>query len=1037
MSRMPVFGPGPGQYQSQTTFNPALQPTIQVEQQQSLFAQIAGMVPAVAESAANVINVQTKAKEQDFIEREAIAKNQAVQGGDLGLLESFYRNELNKEGFIPRSIKVQATEGATTVVQMQQKLASEYQQQEQKRLEEFDKQQKALEKQNITIGVERNITSAKVESNYATSLKNLYDMLSTYRGTEHEPTILKAIQEVNSANNVYANSIVVEENRRKTEASKIATNIYGVIKDKVNSDPSLRNSIISGQIDLNDFAKELSTRLYGDIDVSNWKNGLPTNDPYLRNALLTSRGEFLEVFYSEQNGRIQEETIKKDLILLKDVSLNITATDGVKTFMEVFNALNSKAESAYTPEQKIAWQARVQSTFVDALQDISNRVVSGQLDPLVAWKTQAQLVQELTKFSPLPGSYSENLNKIDYALKNRLINNLKTSLETSYPGINSDQAMAEVIPNSIENGKPVYGKDPLTVGESFLIESMKTTGMWSDDEINRALVQGSIRYLYSNDPIKNRLVDAVVDTYDTYILPKVPKDIDGNYRSPTKIAKDIAAGNRVTTDDLNKINLPSQWINDGVVLKAEEIGIPFGWDADYVKRLASEDNPGLVNDQIKLFGYLANNDNAWLNGQDVNSNLMNHAIDNIKSSSNLRRLQGFVQLSVYGGLANTSIRDAVNGVTDVKRSLDSDTVAIIANMKSALVQNKDGDFSLKIPDGMTFETWINDIKTMTPDVTLTDKQLSEMNTVLGIPDNTVMSPKIQQFIFGLYTRELSRKTSDIKAVVTEHLNANGLVLDTNRYGATELMSNNNGTYIPEQEREGHMARWFHTYIPEPFRARYAEALGVPGIQYEYFDELLAAKLGVTLGDLYNGRNQFALEYSNTMQNIVMKDDNGNIIKDADGTNPVHSFALGGHLIFYNEETKKWNGIYIKDPITGAEVPMRMSPKHTLRFSIMGAPETAEFFLPPEEQTKDTFGFVRTYPETWFPRLARAPVNQFMSGIEGVRTAAGMGRRVINFVAKDIIPPNLGATVDRRFIKVQETTDRFTTRYSVPPMYERE
>lgn len=121
MSRMPTFGPGPGQYQSQTTFNPVMQPTIEVARKQSLFAQIAGLMPAIAETAGKVIDYDTKLKEQQYLQEEAIVENLAVQSGNPRLLENFYADQLSKTGRIPPSIRRAALTGQAQAIEKVEK----------------------------------------------------------------------------------------------------------------------------------------------------------------------------------------------------------------------------------------------------------------------------------------------------------------------------------------------------------------------------------------------------------------------------------------------------------------------------------------------------------------------------------------------------------------------------------------------------------------------------------------------------------------------------------------------------------------------------------------------------------------------------------------------------------------------------------------------------------------------------------------------------------------------------------------------------
>ena len=109
MSRIQPFGPGPGQYMAQTTFNPTLQPTPVVEQKQNLFGQLLGMVPAAAQVATQAINLSTDIKKQQYAQREAQAKLAATEANDINVLENFYEQESQAGGWVPTAVRTDAT----------------------------------------------------------------------------------------------------------------------------------------------------------------------------------------------------------------------------------------------------------------------------------------------------------------------------------------------------------------------------------------------------------------------------------------------------------------------------------------------------------------------------------------------------------------------------------------------------------------------------------------------------------------------------------------------------------------------------------------------------------------------------------------------------------------------------------------------------------------------------------------------------------------------------------------------------------------
>jgi hypothetical protein len=1022
---MPTFGPGPGQYQSQTTFNPALQPTVQVEQQQSLFAQIAGLVPVAAEAAAGVINYGTKLKEQQYAEEEAIAENLSIQTNNPRILENFYEDQLRKTGRIPPSIRKAALAGQSQVIQKiekedAQKYSIELAQgllaaKSAKNPEEYIAAKTEMQSdiargelspsllmQQISIGAKDNLfdldaarrtadektktelttriqqaqkDELKFHTEYAATLAMTGNSVRAFQiledltkrfginsdgsaNLEYLAAIEQARQNVITQTNAYKTRVTTEEQSKVTQANSMSNELTSVIKKMFDSDPRmLKDFEIQGMPYLRELYSTIGDRIPGMQGLQYDENALPVNDPYLSTAFATDQALLATELISRVNVANKKEFEDQLWNNVSKASAN-AHKDPISAVNVVTNALDYF--SKLTPAEQAKAQSKlddiVSNTFVNAAQ----LVATNQLKPQDALRLYYTLSSNLEGKVQFGASVGESKRVVVVALKKQLGDTITAealnanpdfdpvvTLTTTLP-VEQDQESGLFVPRqSTRQDRP--SDDAYTVGKSLYFNYLASTGAFTQQEIDKAESLGSFESLLRTDnPARNDLINLVIDSYNETVVSKVKSS--GLSTSAEYLRELQQRGIPLNEADNNKLRFSSQQLDGVVSIQQSGIWNSLGYSAEKVTELMTNPDPSLENQRTNLFVRVAQSDIKRLNGQPVNSVLLDYHINNLRSEDPIKMQLGLIAIATYGGFRNPGIRAALNS-----GKLKKEDAAVIAIIQSKMTAVSPGVYSLETPKGVTIPAMVESIRNASYTAERTEIKDSVVAEEMGFENGIIASDKMLSTFKQIFNTARVYDSKNPAPVAKALLNAMGYVIEERANGQGRIIPDVMSTYTEFDERSDEITRIFKATIPENLRQDYADFFGRSVDEnWTTIGDLIALKLDIDPARLWDLK--WGYSYDSANSSLYMDRALGDFTARS-------SFALGGHLM-WKDDDGKWHAVYGTDPTTKGSTPVRFNPRFTAQFPLTTAKEIRDqagapfgsFLMRPGEGTKSAFNY---------------------------------------------------------------------------------
>jgi hypothetical protein len=913
---MPTFGPGPGQYQSQTTFNPAMQPTVQVEQKQSLFAQIAGLVPAVAGAASDVINLQTKSKIQSYQEREAAAKLEATNNNDLGILEDFYQTEMSTTGALPPAIRTAATEGLVGVKQTISKYNEELQKTAAKEREDYLKRQSETALQLLDVNLEAVKYTYEVDGNFVVAAQNLEQLSKQYEGN------LKAQEKIIAAQTRFGvtqkDLIQKQIEQKRTEvldlrkkANELSSVSSGIISDKFDVDKGTRDFVatngVNGVIQLIGFNIR-DTNLDPRI-IWNNETGLPTNDPILKESI-----EKQGIITAQKFGiKIQDETQQAQIKMRVD-NIEKSIKFGAQYFVD---SLTNAEEFAKTlsPTDQISFKSKIEQAVNQAITGLSSDISStSNPQELAEVAYNMNQIFKATPFFTRTAGTSEALNRVQSNGTKALENIALSSVARSFTGAQPSEHAKEWLMNT--DGTPSNS----TVGDFVLVDQLRSmmnptdgSPLFSEDELNKILVTGdfSTALTFGQDDAKDMILQAAIDVSKSF-RTKDNTDKDGKPKKGVTVDQIMQAQRSgVKIGQLvDKLVLPSQETRNPTIISDGIRGYEsLGFSSDRIKQLVNSREPGDQNEQLRLASAMAMRDKQTMNGENPTLNYVEEIAKDLSSSSPFEVMRGIALFRSWNGFENPSIRSYL-------RNSKESQLTDIQLIQLAHVQNiVDDTGKVSVPNGMTITQYLQNVA-MAADPDGSARQTAgatEFKDVLNKLDmiNINLSKREVDFIKTAYesTKALYPK-ADATAVTKAMLDKNGFAVVYQPDGSKNLFVDPYGYYVKDDKRQDLLTSVFNKQIPERYKEAYRKHFGVnSNVKFNTFGDLLEiefAKAGVTAQEMYDLTWNLSFDEDNML--TFFNTAPGNM-------SPDYQLARGGALQYWDERQSVWKTIYAKDGLT--------------------------------------------------------------------------------------------------------------------------
>lgn len=916
MSRMPTFGPGPGQYQSQTTFNPVMQPTIEVARKQSLFAQIAGLVPAIGEVASDAINLNTKFKIQSYQEREAAAKLEATNNNDLGILEDFYQTEMSTTGTLPPAIRTAATEGLVGVKQTINKYNEELQNTAAKEREDYLKRQSETDLQMLDVNIAAARYGYEVEGNFAVAAESLGKLSKQYEGN------LKAQEKIIDAQRmlgVKQNEVIQKQIEQaktdslnaRNQANELTKISSDMVSDGFDIDPQMRQFVqtqgLSGVIQLiggNLKKTNPDPRIIWD-DATN----LPINDPILKEAIETQ-----SLRTAQQFGiKIQKENLQTQINMRVD-NIEKSIKFGAQYFVD---SLTNAEEFAKTlsPNDQISFRSKIEQAVNQAITGLSSDIsATSNPQELAEVAYNMNQIFKATPFFTRTAETSEALNRAQSNGTKALKSIALASVARSFTGAQPSEHAKEWLMNT--DGTPSNS----TVGDYVLVDQLRSmtnptdgSPLFSDDELNKILVTGdfSTALTFGQDDAKDMILQAAIDVSKSF-RTKDNTDKDGKPKTGVTVDQIMQAQRSgVKIGQLvDKLVLPSQKTRNPTIISDGILGYEdLGFSSDRIKQLINSREPGDQNEQLRLASAMAMRDKQIMNGENPTLNYVKQIAEDLSSDSPFAVMRGIALFRSWNGFENPSIRSYL------RNSKETD-LTDIQLIQLAHVQNiVDDAGKVSVPNGMTITQYLQNVA-MVADPGGSARQTAgatEFKDVLNTLDmiDIHLSKREVDFIKTAYesTKALYPK-ADATAVTKAMLDKNGFAVVYQPDGSKNLFVDPYGYYVKDDKRQDLITNVFNKQIPERYKEAYRKHFGVnSNVKFDTFGDLLEiefAKVGVTAQEMYDLTWNLSFDEDNML--TFFNTAPGNM-------SPDYQLARGGALQYWDERQSVWKTIYAKDGLT--------------------------------------------------------------------------------------------------------------------------
>jgi hypothetical protein len=940
---MPTFGSGPGQYQSQTTFSPVFQPTIQTiqESKQNLFSQLAGIIPSVARSAADVINATTESKINSYKEREAAAKLEAFNNDDLGILENFYQSEISTTGIQPPSIRNAATEGFIGVKQTINKYNEELQKSIARDQESADKEKSQNEMKQLRSTLAYVEQGWKLNKNWNVASEQYNELNKQFKNNPDALTMItNSFTEFGLAIQKDVDSKIEEANTAKikteTEADQLAKQSAELVKDSFTNNPNTKRQIRMGGPEQTIFlmGKALQETNPDPSIVWDSTTGLTVNRPeinaaIIKQATIISYG-FNDAIYKEALNSSMEDRLR---------NLSNAAATSPTQFLEAFRNSLQFGKSLDSNNQ-VQYFDKVEQTLNKTITSLSESLTeSGTPQDIVKVATDITTVFNNTMGSGfrLGASTNESFNQVKRAGSNILTNTVFADLSQTMPQVKSSESAKEWLVDS--NGKPTnitFGDFALIQRLSEMVDSETGNKIFSEEDINKILVTGDYASAFSREKkgAKDLILVAAIEAAKNFRGTE-NTDKNGKPRIGVTTADILDAQRRgvaLSPKQFDSLTSPSEQTRDPIIVSKGISGLETIQLSDKtfltpqrISELVNSRDPKDIQSQFELFGILGAQDLSFLNGTNPTMQQVTQVAQDLNSSNQSEVIRGIALFHSYGGFKNPTIRDYLNNPPQGNPTLSDQQLVQLAHVSEIVKDNK-----LTVPNGLNLFQYLDQVSKSAEEKG-SQRQSIKISTTDMLDEleysGIALTSTQLQFIKAVYESNLSLYPNSNAAAVTKQMvQKNGMVVVNQPDGSKSLYLDPYNYYVEEKDRPDLLLRTFTTVIPDFHKDAYRKYFDIrPEQKFNTFGDLLVAKLS----------NRGVTSYSDLLDldwNLSFDEDNFlTFFETAPGNmSPSYQLERGGILQFWNENDKVWESIFGKN-----DVEIRLT-RNSLLF-----PETAK------------------------------------------------------------------------------------------------
>ena len=402
MSRVP--NAGPGQFMSNLGAGLTNQPFVQPANTYSVFDSIINTLPQVMGVAGAVADLDRQAKTQDYVQREAQAKLDAAKADDPSILSRFYDENQNNQ------VPAVSTAAKTAAAEVYGQINA--------RMEEAEIGQFNLDVANV-----RN--SLQVNGNYDEAMQSVEMLKRKYPKVQMQDAIVNLHTGITARQQEIEQQELIRERSRLEAANKHAVDFGERVVSSILEDAE-RNPEQFKKMDpltTRDLLYKQAGNLYTSFSQTGedtvGEDGLPL-DPMVRAAIIEKFALKSGTLFSKIDDVRKDEARNTYVTSFMDVA----EQDPSSIPKRMDEMLSSGLWNASTESQQ-----HLTKTLTNGIQNLSTKVLAGDMDPIKALKIAYQVASTATrKGIALDAIPDTTVNKIRSAISQRLDININTAL---------------------------------------------------------------------------------------------------------------------------------------------------------------------------------------------------------------------------------------------------------------------------------------------------------------------------------------------------------------------------------------------------------------------------------------------------------------------------------------------------------------------------------------------------------------------------------------------------------------------------------